>query len=332
MAEPVRALIVGAGLMGRWHAHAVRQAGGRVLGVIDVDRSKAIALAQGFPGAQAFGSLEDALAAGAADVAHICTPSGSHAALIRSAMTGRCHVLAEKPLAETAEETADLLAAAASAELFLVPVHQFGLQRGILQVMASRSQLGPITHLEFACASAGAAGRSAEGADAVAAEILPHALGLTRQLLEVTLAEQRWSVAKPCPGEWRVSGQCGDTSVGYLISMATRPTFAELRVLGERASARADLFHGFAVLDKASVSRVSKAARPFRVAAGSFVTASRNLAQRVIDHEPAYPGLIELVRRVHLAAAGRGPSPILPADTLDIAKARDRLTALTGSS
>jgi predicted dehydrogenase len=328
MPDQVRAVIVGAGLMGRWHAHAIRKAEGRVVAVVDVDRSKAVALAQRIPMAKAFPSIEAALGAGAADVVHICTPSGSHAAFVRAALGGRCHVLAEKPLAETAEETADLLATAAAAGRLLVPVHQFGLQRGILQILASRSELGHITHLEFACASAGAAGRSPECADEVAAEILPHALGLTRQILAITLEQQRWSVLKPRPGEWRVTGHCGDTSVEYLVSMATRPTFAELRVFGERASARADLFHGFAVIDKSPVSRTSKAARPFRMAIGSLFAASANLAQRAIQQESAYPGLTELVRRVHFAAMGQGRSPILPSDTLDIAETRDQLIAL----
>jgi predicted dehydrogenase len=328
MPERVRALIVGAGLMGRWHAHAIRRSGGTVVGVVDVDMARAGILADRVRGARPFPSLEVGLSAGAVDVVHICTPPSTHGTLIRAALAGHCHVLAEKPLVTTADETADLLKAAASVDRLLVPVHQFGFQAGVLHLMASRSILGPITHLEVACASAGAAGRSEEYADDIVAEILPHCLGLSRQFLDITLAEQRWSIVKPRRGEWRVTAVCATASIAYVVSMASRPTFAELRVLGEQATARVDLFHGFAVVDKAPPSRASKAARPFRTAATSLLAASRNLARRVVQQEPAYPGLTELVRRFHLAAMGKERSPILPAETLDIAKTRDQLIAL----
>ncbi len=318
--------------MGRWHAHAIGRAGGVVAGVVDVDAGRAGVLAARCTGARAFSDLETAVADLRIDVVHVCTPSTSHGPLVRAALAARCHVLAEKPLAGTAEETADLLAVAASVGRLLVPVHQFGFQRGVLRLMASRPTLGSIIHLEAACASAGAVGGPEGAADAIAADILPHFLGLSRQLLGITLAEQCWTVIKPRPGEWRVMGQCRGLSIGFHVSMGARPTFAELRVFGERASGRADLFHGFAVIERGGVSRSSKAARPFRMATGSLAAASWNLARRTIQQERAYPGLTELVRQVHLAAMGRGISPIAPADTLDIAATRDRLMALARSS
>ncbi len=297
-------------------------------GVVDIDVARADGLARRLPGVRPFSSVEAGLSAGAIDVVHICTPPSTHGTLIRAALAGHCHVLAEKPLAATAAETADLLAVATSVGRLLVPVHQYGFQPGVLRLLASRPVLGRITHLEVACASAGAQGGSETRADEVAIDILPHCLGLSRLILDISLAEQQWSVVRLRPGEWRVTARCPHTSIAYVISMASRPTFAELRVLGEGASARADLFHGFAVFDKSPVSRAAKAARPFRMATSALLGASGNLARRIIQHEPAYPGLTELVRRFHLAAIGKEGSPILPVETLDIAKTRDQLIAL----
>jgi hypothetical protein len=214
----------------------------------------------------------------------------------------------------------------------LLPVHQFVWQRGALQLANRLPTLGPILHLEASAASAGAAGGSAAAADSVAADILPHFLALTRRFLGVPLADQRWTVEKPRGGEWRVMARCGTVTIHFLVSMAARPTFAELRLLGERGSARLDLFHGFGIFEGGTVSRAAKAVRPFGVATRSLLAASGNLARRVLSWEPAYPGLTELIRRVHLAVQTNGENPVPPEETIDIARARDQLITMATQS
>jgi predicted dehydrogenase len=302
-----------------------------VAGVVDADPARAAVLAAQHPGARSFGHLGAALEALMPGSVHICTPLESHVALVRGALEAGCHVLAEKPLAPTADQTRDLLALAGTVGRFLVPVHQFTWQQGSLALVGRLPALGPIVHLDIGTASAGASGAGKESADAIAADILPHFLALTRLLLGAPLAEQRWTVEKPRLGEWRVTGRCGVVPVHFLVSMAARPTFAELRLLGERGSARLDLFHGFAVFEGGAVSRSSKVTRPFRTAARSLVAASRNLLGRAIRREPAYPGLIPLVRQFYLAVEGRAGNPILPEETLDIARTRDVLIALSSA-
>ena len=327
--ERVEAVIVGAGLMGRWHAHAIAAAGGAITGVVDSDPARAAMLAARYRGARPFNQLEIALEAVAPHIVHVCTPLQSHANLVRSALVAKCHVLAEKPLASSADETRDLLELAGRTGRLLVPVHQFPFQRGALALVERLATLGRIVQVDAGIASAGAAGMPVGRADVVAAEILPHFLALTRRVLRVPLVDQKWFVIRPQAGEWRVAGQCGGISVNYLVSTAARPTFAEFRILGERGSARLDLFHGFVVFEVGTVSRSAKMTRPFAVAARSFVAASSNLARRALSGERAYPGLRELVRRVYRAASGVGTNPILPEETLDIAAARDRLVALS---
>jgi len=56
--------------------------------------------------------------------------------------------------------------------------------------------------------------------------------------------------------------------------------------------------------------------------------AAINLAARSARHEPAYPGLRELVRRLYTAIRGQTAGPISPAETLAVAEARDRLLHL----
>jgi predicted dehydrogenase len=325
----VEAVVVGAGLMGRWHAHAIRRTGGAVVGVVDSDPERAAGLVGYDRGCRVFTDLELALATLAPDIVHVCTPLDTHAALVRMALQAKCHVFAEKPLAPTADETRDLLAAAEAAGRLLVPVHQFPFQDGALVLIDRLPEIGPVVHIDVSTASAGATVSPGAGADAIAAEILPHFLSLTRRLLGVRLADQQWSVTRFREGEWQVVGLIGDAaSVTFLVSMAARPTFAELRLLGEHGSARLDLFHGFAVFESEAVSRSAKVRRPFGLAGRSMAAATANLARRVMAREPAYPGLTELVRRFYLAVGGLRPSPILPEETLDIARTRDLLVAL----
>ena len=330
---PLSALIVGAGLMGRWHAHAIRAAGGTVVGVVDHDRARATALAGGSSKAPVFAELGIALHTTRPTVVHVCTPLMTHHALIDAALRADCHVIAEKPLTNTADEAAVLCALADARGRHLVPVHQFPFQQGVRDLRSRREELGTIVHLELTMASAGAT--SSRDADEVVAEILPHCLSLTQALLPGTITllrldDRSWHVARVAAGEWRVTAHAGSVSIAYLISMSARPTCAELRVLGTKGTAMADLFHGYAVIDAGAVSRASKAARPFRVAGRSVMAASANLAKRGLRAEAAYPGLQRLVHEAYLAFAGRGAVPISSTDLLDVARTRDLLIALSG--
>src|SRR5262249_13004483 len=106
----VSVAVVGAGLMGRWHAHAAHQRGG----IVDTDVTKAESLARRVGGAKAFAEIHEALRRCCLDAVHICTPLRTHAALVSIAIDARLHALVEKPLAETFGETRRLLEAAKS--------------------------------------------------------------------------------------------------------------------------------------------------------------------------------------------------------------------------
>ncbi|QJR37328.1 Gfo/Idh/MocA family protein [Gemmatimonas groenlandica] len=340
---PIGALIVGAGLMGRAHAHAITASGGVVVGVVDPDPLRASALAGTSGRVPVFADVASALQATTPTVVHVCTPLPTHRAVIEAALHADCHVIGEKPLTATAPEAEALCALAAARGRHLVPVHQFPFQQGVGDLLAKHDALGTIVHVELTIASAGASGP--RDADDVVAEILPHCLSLTQVLLptshgdashgdashgDASLNGLPWQVTRVSPGEWRITAHANTASIAYLISMSARPTCAELRVFGTTASAVVDLFHGYSVIDTGAVTRASKAARPFRVAGRSMVAASANLARRGLRAESAYPGLQALVHRAYLAFAGRGDVPISPRTLLDVARARDRLIALSG--
>ena len=324
--EP-RAAIIGAGLMGRWHADAVRRLGGRVTVIVDPNADAREALGRRHHGARLFRELDAADVRRHATAAHVCTPVSTHARVLTELIAGGLHALVEKPFAETATETTSLLAAAKSRGVVVCPVHQFLFQDGVRRVIDWLPSLGRVCRIEFSTCSAGALANDDASLDALVAEILPHPLALTQTILRANLATTAWHVAHPTPGEFRAVATIGTVVADMATSAHGRPTENVLRVVGTSASATADLFHGFAVRQRGAVSRRGKMARPFGLALSTLGSASANLARRAARRETAYPGLRELVQRFYAATSGHGPTPISSADITDIAVARDGIIA-----
>jgi len=317
----IRAAIVGAGRMGRWHAAAVAAAGGVVAAVVDTDLERARLLADG---AVAVPSLGDLGPEPAIDVVHVCTPVGSHAELVREAIAAGAHALVEKPLAADAEATRLLLEQADAAGRMVVPVHQFVFQPGVQSVLRRRNGLGSLVRCAFLAASAGTE-TTGMGADDLVSEILPHPLSLFARLTPLDVGGLDWNVLRPATGELRAVAAAGATSLEIVLSANARPTTTTLDVMGARATARADLFHGFATVDRGRASRTTKLAGPFVRSTRTLVGAGLNLAARTIAWETAYPGLRELVRRTYAAIAGGDEPPISQAETIAVAVARERI-------
>jgi len=322
--EP-RAAIIGAGLMGRWHADAIARIGGRVTLIMDPNLEALTALGRRHPHARLVTELDPSLVASLAVAAHVCTPLATHAALITRLIEAHVHVLAEKPLTESAETTATLLSLAAGRGVTLCPVHQFLFQDGVRRVLRWLPEMGMLRRIEFSACSAGAAGDDPASLDALIGEILPHPLALVAAMLRLPVARMNWQVVHPTPGEFRATATAGGAVVDLAISAHGRPTENLVRVVADGGSASVDLFHGYAVRHGQAVSRRAKIAHPFVLSARNFRGASVNLVRRLARREPAYPGLRELLRAFHGAVARGGVSPIAPEAVLDVAMARDRL-------
>ena len=112
------------------------------------------------------------------------------------------------------------------------------------------------------------------------------------------------------------------------VSMRARPTENSLVVRCDLGTVRANLYHGFATIERGAPSRLEKIGRPIVASVQTLGTALGNLGARAARGEPAYPGLRELVRRFHRACAGRTPSPISVEESIDVARARDSIAAM----
>lgn len=322
----LRVAIVGAGLMGQWHADAARRAKAVITLIADSSLERAETLAGKF-GAKATARLDNALNTSTADVVHICTPPEDHDTLIRAAISSGLHALVEKPLAATAATTAELYSLAASKGVLLCPVHQFLFQPGVMSLLEDRPALGAVRQIASVICSAGADLSDDAGRDRLAFDILPHPLSLAGSALPRGLAEARWRTTRSGPGEIQAIAAIDGAAVAILISTRGRPTRNSFRVTGENGTWHADLFHGFAFREDGTVSRMSKLARPFTVAGRTFAAATENAARRAMNAEVAFPGLRELVARFYVSVKSGGTPPITVSDALDVAAARDTIVA-----
>ncbi len=108
---PLRTAIVGSGFVARVHAAAVRDLGGKVVAVCSRTRAGAQQLADEVGGTTAYDSLEELLRREAVDVVHVCTPNAVHTEQALLALEHGAHVVCEKPLATSAEESRSMLEA-----------------------------------------------------------------------------------------------------------------------------------------------------------------------------------------------------------------------------
>lgn len=321
---PLKIAVLGAGLMGRWHAQAARRLGARIVAVVDPDTARAERLVAIGSDAAVFSSAAEMLASGKPDVAHVCTPLTSHVPVVCELIDAGVHVLVEKPLAVSAAQTRDLLDRARARDLLICPVHQFAFQQGIATAIEALKSAGDVYDIAFTICSAGGEGLDDEGLNAVAADILPHPLSVLRVLFPGTgLDVGGWAASSLRPGELLAVGELGGAQCSVSISMHARPTVCGLTLRCANKTIEANFFHGYAAVHGGDVSRVQKIVQPFTHALATLVAAGGNLLRRALRREPAYPGLRSLVERFYAAVQGRGANPISPEDALAVATARD---------
>lgn len=109
-----RSAIIGAGMVGSVHAHAVRRAGGQ-LAAIAASTPHSSDLAAARLGADRAATLAEIAAADDVDVVHICTPNNLHLEQVLAILAAGKHVICEKPLATNLADAQRLANAAEAA-------------------------------------------------------------------------------------------------------------------------------------------------------------------------------------------------------------------------
>ena len=109
--KKIKVGVIGVGSLGQHHARVFAElVGARLVGVADVDRARAVAIA-GRHGCRAVTDYHELLSD--VEAVSVVTPTLLHHVIARACLAAGRHVLVEKPLAATVAEAVDLVAAAA---------------------------------------------------------------------------------------------------------------------------------------------------------------------------------------------------------------------------
>src|SRR5260221_53841 len=288
--------IVGAGLMGRWHARYAKAAGGRVVAIVDPDHARAQDLARDFRGALVFRDFDDCLMVTSASVIHVCTDV-DHAALADRVLGAGRHAIVEKPVATSTEEARRLVDMAGKLRLRVCPLPPFAFHTGCGRILGH-----PAQHVG----------------------ILPHFVSLFRALVG-GVSPVSWHVLASTSDDLSLVTRTASTQLSLFASFRGRPPRYELLVVGTARSARLDLFHGHLVWEVGGHSRAAKVAAPFRRSAAGLSMAALNLAGRALRREPAFPGLRALIAAAYRAVRDGGPPPVPPEEIVEAAELMERI-------
>jgi predicted dehydrogenase len=112
----IGAAVIGSGFIGTVHIEALRRLGVQVHGLLGSTPERGAVSARRLGVPHAYASLEEVLADERVEVVHVTSPNHLHYPQVLEVLAAGRHVVCEKPLALTSEESADLVRRAADAE------------------------------------------------------------------------------------------------------------------------------------------------------------------------------------------------------------------------
>ncbi len=108
--------VIGSGFIGTVHVEALRRLGVNVRGVIDATPEIAETAARRLGLPNGYASLDAALADSEVDVIHVTSPNQFHYPQVKQILAADRHVICEKPLAVTSDESRELVALAKASD------------------------------------------------------------------------------------------------------------------------------------------------------------------------------------------------------------------------
>ncbi len=270
MPQPIRVGLIGAGYIASWHGDALKATpDAQVTAVCDLSEPAAEGLAMAY-GAVPFTSVEALITSGACDAVHILTPPQMHAGLAQQCLKAGLHVLVEKPVAVSLDETRAIAEAAEAAGRRFHPGHNFlGLPSYVrMKEALNAGAYGRVSQAEITWALPLAPLRSGpfnlwplREPKNLLLELGPHPFAFAVDLfgpLEVLHAEA--TKPAPLPGDdmrpqgFRILARAGGTEITFHLSMVETVDDRSLTLRGSSGRARLDYAADTLVVDRENAS------------------------------------------------------------------------------
>ena len=105
----IGAAVIGTGFIGTVHGWALRRLGVRLEGVLGSSAARGADGARAMGVGRAYATLEELVADPKVDVVHVTSPNHAHFPQVRALLAAGKHVVCEKPLAMTSEQSAEMV-------------------------------------------------------------------------------------------------------------------------------------------------------------------------------------------------------------------------------
>jgi len=185
-ATPLRAALVGAGMISLHHLRAWAASGVPVAAVCDLDRGKAEARAKEFGIDRVYDDPAALFSDGGFELVDIAASVGAHAPVARLAADHGVHVMLQKPMTETVAEAEALIADIGERVRFMVHEnYRFRPHYMTVRRWVEEGRIGTPRHAVIACRGSGLCPR--EGREPFLVERQPYLKGFRRNLVFETM-------------------------------------------------------------------------------------------------------------------------------------------------
>lgn len=345
----LRVAVVGCGAIAYEHLPCiVANPRARLVAVCDRSAALAGAAAERFSADSRFDDVAAMLEAARPDVVHVLTPPHTHDTIVRQAFAAGSHVICEKPMTGTAQETASLLDAASAAGLVLQESRNLLFNDPILALLRliDEGRLGRIVEcdvllsLDFLGGPFGdrnLAGPAVRLPGGAAHDFIPHLAYLFLKLGKSSEAGSVTGTLTNRSGSSRAGFDFLDALVeadgvrGRLrIATDTAPDAFRVFVRGSAASAETDLYNPFLRIEGAPNTGKRAPFGQMAGGAGLIKAGVVGLRNKIMQHGTMH-GLSRMIEAIYAALAEGTPPPFTREDMLATARLTDRLVALGNS-
>ncbi len=323
--------MVGLGAISLEHLDKLRRLSlAEIVGICDLERGVVDAVGERYGIDAGFTDFDRMLSEVRPDVVHVLTPPQSHRPLAVAALAAGAHVLVEKPLAPTAEDYAEMRAAADSAALHLVENYNWreaAVVRRARGVVGS-GEIGDVVHVDvvFGGVLSGSGGPVADR-DVVhfshglpggalqnfASHPVSIALAFTGPCAGVSTMRRRLDPAMQSEDELRalLAGECASALVS--VTRHSEPPSFALRVAGTDGALEADLYNDrlYVARPGGGLTKVTNGVRHgFNLIEGAATLLGKTITSR-LDH---FEGLEALIGGFYRAVAEGTEPPVTAAE------------------